>query len=74
MATDPEMFKTLQSDKEVLRVRIENNKGLVMKEDAAKFEAISLDLQPELSNPVFLDDIDRQMRLGKPVPAATIRP
>ena len=29
MATDPEMFKTVQSEKEVLRVKIENSKGRI---------------------------------------------
>ena len=67
------MFRAIQIEKEALRVKIENNKGQVTPEDHAKFEGPKLNIRPDLGNPVFLDDIDREMRLGKAVPTVTLQ-
>ena len=68
MATDPEEYDRVVADKSKIQKRILNNKGQVTEEEQKIFEPAEF-IQPILGgDPVYIDDIDKQMKLGKAVP------
>ena len=62
------IFKEFLIEREKDFTQTEHTKGELGKEEQKKFQGDVLNIRPELGNPVYLDDIDKQMRLGNSIP------